>query len=82
METVLKNNPENDTAYGEVYSHSEGRSCFGLIWYPTEEAAKRAAAQVDSTYNGGWFHGMPCGRDGNFDYTDPDDGQAYFAVSH
>jgi hypothetical protein len=49
---------------------SEGRICFGINWYATEaealEAAKAVRARGD-TYNGGFFHGMPCGRAPEFD---------------
>lgn len=59
---------------------SEGRICFGIVWYATEEEADLAAEIVREhgrTYNGGWFHGMPCGRDRGFDYDDPELGRLY-----
>lgn len=81
MKPVLKNNPEEQTAYGEVYSHRDSRICFGVIWYTTEEAADRACSKVTGTYNGGMFDGMPCGRRSDWDYTNKDTGQRYFAVT-
>ncbi len=44
----------------------EGRTCFGISWFDTEEKADRYAAWVVEkgiTYNGGFYHGRPCGRD-------------------
>jgi hypothetical protein len=49
---------------------SEQRICFGIYWFRTEAEANIYAAAVTEaglTYNGGWFHGMPCGRDKSFD---------------
>lgn len=49
---------------------SEGRACFGLKWFATEAEADAYAAMVvarGDTYWGGFFHGMPCGRDPGFD---------------
>ena len=61
----------------------EGRICFGLAWYGTETEAEEAAKAVQEaghTYNGGYFHGMPCGREKQFDYDHPQAGRRY-AVS-
>ena len=49
----------------------DSRICFGIHFYDSEEKARYATliTQVQgNTYNGGWFHGMPCGRDTSFDY--------------
>ena len=49
---------------------SESRICFGLEWYATEEEAETASAiarERDERYNGGYSHGMLCGRDASFD---------------
>jgi hypothetical protein len=49
----------------------DSRICFGIHFYDTEEKARYATliTQVQgNTYNGGWFHGMACGRDTSFDY--------------
>ena len=55
------------------------RTCFGIVWFDTEEAADAYAKVVTdkgTTYNGGWFHGMPCGRDKSWDR------DGLFAVTH
>lgn len=49
----------------------DSRICFGIEFYDSEEKARYATliTQVQgNTYNGGWFHGMACGRDTSFDY--------------
>ncbi len=49
---------------------TDNRMAFGVLYFDSEEDANEAAAQVRDagrTYNGGWFHGMPCGRDRGFD---------------
>jgi hypothetical protein len=56
---------------------SEGRACFGLKWFATEAEADAYAAMVvarGDTYWGGFFHGMPCGRDSSFDYVVTEEG--------
>lgn len=48
----------------------ESRTCFGISWFATEAEADAYAAIVHEqglTYNGGFFHGMPCGRDKTWD---------------
>lgn len=52
----------------------EVRICFGIKWFYSEAEADAYAAYVREkgfTYNGGWFHGMPCGRDKSFDKDGP-----------
>lgn len=59
---------------------SESRICFGIMWFKTEADADAAAEQVRAkgyTYNGGWYHGMACGREPVWDYTDPVLGRLY-----
>lgn len=49
----------------------DSRICFGIHFYDSEEKARYATLITKvqgNTYNGGWFHGMPCGRDTSFDY--------------
>lgn len=61
---------------------TESRICFGISWFDSEEKADRYAAHVRAngdTYNGGWLHGTPCGRDASFDRTV--DGVKQFAVT-
>ena len=62
-----------------------GRICFGLMYYPTKESADRAGSIVresNAEYNGGWFHGMACGREPSRDYIDAENGQPYYAVTY
>lgn len=59
---------------------TESRICFGIAWFATEadaDAAHNAIRQRGETYNGGFFHGMACGRDKAFDYDDPVHGRLY-----
>ena len=61
----------------------DSRICFGIAYFATETDAQAYAAHVRSigvTYNGGYFDGMPCGRDKSFDHVDPTLGQL-FAVT-
>ena len=49
----------------------DSRICFGIHFYDSEEKAHIAnliSRMQGNTYNGGWFHGMACGRDTSFDY--------------
>lgn len=44
------------------------RISFGIKWFLSEDDAKAyAKAHSGATYNGGWFHGMACGRDESWD---------------
>jgi hypothetical protein len=48
----------------------DSRSCFGVYFYDHEAKALVADLGIrvrGDTYNGGFFHGMPCGRDRSFD---------------
>lgn len=61
----------------------DSRICFGIAYFKTEADADRYAAHVTAqgrTYNGGYFHGRPCGRDRTWDHTDAN-GVQYFAVT-
>lgn len=63
---------------------SESRICFGIDWYATEAEANAASAFVKSkgrTYNGGFYHGRPCGRDNSWDVKD-EAGNTLFAVTN
>ncbi len=58
----------------------ESRICFGIAWFKTEAEADRYGAHVRKagyTYNGGFYHGMLCGRDKSWDYVDKELGQLY-----
>jgi hypothetical protein len=49
----------------------DSRICFGIMYFATEADAQKAHEYVRAkgfTYNGGFFHGMPCGRDPSFDH--------------
>ena len=58
----------------------ESRICFSIAYFTSEKDADRYAEWVEScgfTYNGGFFHGMKCGRETRFDYVDGGIGQVY-----
>jgi hypothetical protein len=62
----------------------DSRICFGIDYFATEAEAEAAAAIVrerGDTYNGGYFDGMPCGRDSGFDHVDSDTGKKLYAVT-
>lgn len=53
------------------YKDMDSRICFGIEFYDSEEKANLGniiSRLMGNTYNGGWFHGMSCGRDTDFDY--------------
>lgn len=53
------------------YKDMDSRICFGIEFYDSEEKANLGSLVsrlMGNTYNGGWFHGMACGRDASFDY--------------
>lgn len=63
---------------------TEGRICFGIAWFDNEEDAATYHKHVRSTghtYNGGYFHGMPCGRESRFDYFDKELNKQLYAVT-
>ena len=56
------------------------RICFGISFFKTEDDAKlydQFVRRRGTTYHGGFFHGMPCGRDASFDYVHKDHGKLY-----
>ena len=58
------------------------RICFAIYYFETEEDAQRYHSYVRKkgfTYNGGWFHGMRCGRESRWDKTV--DGKKLYAVT-
>ena len=62
---------------------TDSRICFGISWFTSNEDAMAYAAAVrksGTTYNGGFMHGMSCGRDTTWDYTDKELGPL-FAVT-
>lgn len=58
----------------------DARICFSIAYFTSEADAQRYAVYVQQqgyTYNGGWFDGMPCGREEKWDYTDGTHGKLY-----
>lgn len=61
------------------------RICFGIVWFATAELADAYHDEVRAegrTYNGGYFHGMACGRDTSWDKKDEAGNVTAFAVTH
>jgi hypothetical protein len=59
---------------------TDSRNAFAIQYFLTEEDALEYAAWVESqgyTYNGGFQHGRPCGREKGWDYVDKELGQLY-----
>jgi hypothetical protein len=62
----------------------ESRICFGIVWLATEADARvwdQHVRDTGQTYNGGFFHGMSCGRDSGFDRKNPDGTVTGYAVT-
>lgn len=58
----------------------DSRNCFAVAFFQTETEAQAFSEWVREqghTYNGGWYHGMKCGRDSSFDRDDPKLGRLY-----
>jgi hypothetical protein len=48
----------------------DSRICFGIVWFATEaeaDAAHKKVRKRGDYYNGGYMHGMACGRDSSYD---------------
>lgn len=61
-------------------SHYDVRICFGIAWYELESDADRAATETrkqGNCYNGGYYHGVACGRETGWDFTDKDEAKWY-----
>ena len=61
----------------------EQRICFGIVWFDNEAEADAYGKEVEAsgrTYNGGYFHGMSCGREKGRDYDE--DGKRLYAVTN
>lgn len=62
----------------------DGRICLSIMWFDNEADADefgRLSTKEGNTYNGGYFHGMACGREGARDYTDKD-GVRWYAATY
>lgn len=62
----------------------ESRICFGISWFSTEEEAMQYSTfgkEMGNTYNGGFYHGMSCGRSRSFDIKDDGGKTILFAVT-
>lgn len=60
----------------------DSRTCFGIDYYDDEAEADEVGAKVTAsgqTYNGGYFHGMKCGREKSRDIVV--DGVQLYAVT-
>ena len=58
----------------------DSRICFSIAYFKSEDDAVKYGEYIRSrgdTYNGGYFHGMPCGREKDRDYTDPELGRLF-----
>jgi hypothetical protein len=62
----------------------ESRICFGISWYASERDAWIADRLIRArgvTYNGGFYDGMPCGRDSAWDRRDEDGNVVAWSVT-
>jgi hypothetical protein len=62
----------------------DSRSCYGVVWFATEEEATIYGNYIrerGDTYNGGFYDGMPCGRDTGMDLRDADGTKVAYAVT-
>jgi len=61
----------------------DNRICLSVLYFDQESDAiliDKAVRKSGASYNGGWFHGMPCGREPARDYIDKD-GIEWYAVT-
>ena len=71
----------HETIWERMIEYS-GRCSMSVAWFATEEEAEKFGAAIrasGASYNGGWFHGMPCGRDRGFDTVK--DGKKIYAIT-
>lgn len=59
--------------YNKLHDKAEidSRICLSIAYFRIERDAERfgqLSAKAGNTYNGGWFHGMICGREEGRDY--------------
>ena len=58
----------------------DSRICFSISYFASAadaDAYSKIVRGQGRTYNGGYFHGMSCGRDTAFDHIDAKLGQLY-----
>lgn len=78
--------PKGEVRMGVVTegrSYDDSRICFSIMFFEQESDADKVATEVRKrgrTYNGGFFHGSPCGREKGYDYVDKD-GVRWHAVT-
>lgn len=75
---------ENPTGYLPHQVDWDVRICFAIRWFDSEEAADAYDKVVKAegrTYNGGYFHGSPLGRDKSWDRKDDSGKTIAFAVT-
>jgi len=83
----LFENVENDMTKAKASAadaavKTESRCCFGIRWFASEDDAAafhKVVRERGLEYNGGFFDGMPCGRDPSFDYEE--NGKKLYAVT-
>jgi hypothetical protein len=85
-DSVWLNKEEKDELISELYKaagyriFSKNHICHGVYFYMTEwqaEAAGYAVRLQNQKVVGGFFHGMPCGRDATHDHVDKQYGLVY-----
>ena len=57
------------SVFSNAIDHSS-RICFSILWFATEaeaDAAHKFVRKRGDYYNGGYMHGMACGRNTGFD---------------
>ena len=56
---------------------TDSRICFGIAYFTSEADAQQYAKANPGSYNGGFYHGQPTGRDKSWDYEDKELGYLY-----
>jgi hypothetical protein len=74
-----------ETGFGIVNGKwfGDSRICLSVLYFDNPDDADAVALKVKEqgrSYNGGWFDGMPCGREPARDYKDSQ-GIQWYAVS-
>jgi hypothetical protein len=80
---MAKKSTKKQTLAPPKPAFTDERICFGIAFFDNELDAMRYHDHVRErglTYNGGWFDGMSCGREKQWDHVK--DGVQYYAVTH